>query len=102
MSLDYVTCGWWWMYYSTPDWMINCSSSCQLLVLSKAHIKCPRIFPHVSYPPTDCNHLCGLEAKLKREAVISKQHNMREMIRVATGSAVPAVLRESDGIALLV
>lgn len=40
MSLGQVTCGWWWMY-STSDWTINCSSSCQPLFQSKAHVKSP-------------------------------------------------------------
>lgn len=43
------------------------------------------ISPPVSCPRTGCNSLCGLEAKPKREALISEQHNM---FNVTTGSAV--------------
>lgn len=41
------------------------------------------ISPPISCLCTDCNSLCGLEAEPKREAVISKQHNMREVWRAS-------------------
>lgn len=58
------------------------------------------ISPPVSCPCTDCNSVCGSEAEPKRETVISKQHNVKETFSVARRSAVIAVLRKSEKVAL--
>jgi len=62
--------------------------------------KPPNISPAVCCPCADCSSLCGSEAEPKREAVISKQRNKREVFSVSRGSAVPAALQKSKKVAL--